>query len=101
MNGQQLTPQQQMAAAQQAAYLEQKKSLQQSSVVKCSQCGNTTFNNVIMLRKTSKLITGRPNDDFFPIPLLECTHCHTITTEGLSDDIRELVKDDIEDPKEK
>jgi hypothetical protein len=45
-----------------------------SSEVKCT-CGAVTFQEAILLRKVSRLVTGAPKDMLIPIPVFVCSKC--------------------------
>lgn len=52
--------------------------LDQSTAIVCEnpECDkNETFNEVVYLRKISKLLTGQAEDAIVPIPTFQCTKC--------------------------
>jgi len=49
--------------------------------VKCEECENPTFREVVFIRKASKLLTGQANDSMIPIPTFECAKCGHINKE--------------------
>ena len=47
----------------------------------CENCANDTFEEVLKLRKLSKLITGQSKDTLVPIPMFACKKCGFINKE--------------------
>ena len=52
-----------------------------STAIKCDECANETFREVMFIRKVSKLITGTPKDSYVPVPTFQCASCGHINTE--------------------
>lgn len=52
-----------------------------TTAVKCEECQNETFIEVLYIRKASKLLTGQPQDTMFPINTFQCTKCQHINKE--------------------
>lgn len=46
--------------------------------IKCEACDNDTFEEVIKIKKISKLLTGQPKDSVVPIPMFACKKCGNI-----------------------
>jgi len=55
--------------------------LEDTIEVACSECGGKTFIDVVLIRKTSKVLTG--TESLIPIQILECSVCGTILEESL------------------
>lgn len=51
-----------------------------STAVKCEECENETFKEVMYIRRVSKLVTGGPSDSYVPIPTFQCASCSHINT---------------------
>jgi uncharacterized Zn finger protein len=49
--------------------------LKEQPTVKCEQCQSVFFNEVTMIKKVSKLITGSPQDTIVPFPTYRCAEC--------------------------
>lgn len=49
--------------------------------IKCEECENETFTEVVFLRKASKLLTGAPQDSVIPVPAFQCSSCSHINKE--------------------
>jgi uncharacterized Zn finger protein len=52
-----------------------------TTAIKCEECQNETFREVVFIRKASKLLTGQPQDTVIPIPTFECSKCGHINKE--------------------
>lgn len=63
--------------------LNQANSIKNSTEVQCEKCKGTTFQEVLKIRKLSKLLTGAPKDSYIPIPTFQCASCGHINTEFL------------------
>jgi len=57
--------------------------LKNSTEVQCEECQNSSFQEVLKIRKISKLLTGAPKDSYMPIPTFQCSKCGHINTEFL------------------
>lgn len=51
------------------------KAMELSKLVVCEKCGGEHFQEVLILRRLSKLITGKAKDEIQPIPILSCVKC--------------------------
>lgn len=49
--------------------------------IKCEECENETFVEVVFIRKASKLLTGQTQDAIIPIPTFQCASCKHINKE--------------------
>jgi hypothetical protein len=65
-------------------------SLKDTSPFVCS-CGNPTFQEVFLLRRASRLLTGERKDTVVTIPILACVKCST--------PLEEMVPDELKSPK--
>ena len=57
--------------------------LRNTEEVVCPKCGGKVFNQGLMLRKVSPLLTGTGQPGLIPIPVFECVNCHEILSEYL------------------
>lgn len=57
--------------------------LSQAKDVKCDECKNEYFNEVLIIKKVSKLLTGTAKDQIVPISVLQCTKCNHVNKEFL------------------
>lgn len=46
--------------------------------LECEKCNNTVFEEKLMIKKVSKILTGSPQDGIIPIPILVCASCGNI-----------------------
>jgi hypothetical protein len=63
-------------------------SLDKTSAIVCEECGNTVFQEGIMLRKASKFLTGTSQDALIPIPVFVCSKCGHVNSEFLPEELR-------------
>ena len=61
--------------------------MKSATVLKCESCDNDTFEEVIKLRKLSKLVTGQAKDTLVPIPMFACKKCGHINKEFNIDEL--------------
>ena len=59
------------------------KAMELSNPVICEECNNEFFEEVLILRKVSKLITGNGKDEIQPVPVLRCANCRHVNSEFL------------------
>ena len=55
--------------------------LESSTGISCNECGNDTFNEVVYLRKISKILTGTAEDALIPVPTFACAKCSNVNKE--------------------
>ncbi len=67
-----------MNQPQQQVTLEMMKSAKE---IVCESCKNNTFEEVLKLRKLSKIITAQSKDTLVPIPMFACKKCGHINKE--------------------
>jgi len=41
-------------------------------------CGGKVFDQMLMFKKISRLLTGAPKDEFMDVPVLICTSCKNV-----------------------
>ena len=49
--------------------------------IKCSECGNETFSEVLYLFKVSRFVTLETKDSLVPMPTFACSKCGNINKE--------------------
>ena len=64
--------------------------LNQTTPIVC-ECENQFFQEVMMLRKWSRLMSGLPTDQNVPIPVMVCTKCNKINEETLPPAVKALM----------
>lgn len=62
---------------------QQKITLDQTEEITCPKCEGDVFFPGVKFRKISKLLTGTPNDQYFPIEVYTCGSCGEILEEML------------------
>jgi uncharacterized Zn finger protein len=55
--------------------------LDQTQPVKCEECNEVYFEQVLHLRKASGFLTGTGQDTYIPIPVFACRKCGHINSE--------------------
>ena len=58
-------------------------SLEKTVPMLCDECGNTVFQEGVLLRKASKFLTGTAQDAIIPIPVFACVKCGHVNQEFL------------------
>ena len=43
--------------------------------IECESCGHQVFEEKMMIKKVSKLLTGNPTDSIMPVPVIACSKC--------------------------
>ncbi len=62
--------------------------LDKTTPVKCDACENETFQEVVLLRKASRFVTGTAQDALIPIPAFACTKCGHVNEDLLPPQLR-------------
>ena len=62
----------------------------QTLPVTCDECGHTYFEQAIVLRKASGLLTGTGKPSYIPIPVFACRECGHVNAEFQPKEAREL-----------
>lgn len=68
--------------------MQPKISLDQTSAIKCEKCGCETFQEAVILRKVSALLTGTGKPGIITIPTFICTKCGNINEEMLPEELK-------------
>jgi len=55
--------------------------MKEATEIVCEKCKNTTFKEVLKLRKIDKSKTGQEKDTLVPVPMFSCTKCGHINKE--------------------
>ena len=63
-------------------------SLDKTTELVCDECGNHSFQEVALLRKASRFITGTAQDAMIPIPVFACSKCGHVNEEFLPMQLR-------------
>ncbi len=62
--------------------------LDKTTPVMCDTCENETFQEVVLLRKASRFVTGTSQDALIPIPAFACTKCGHVNEDLLPPQLR-------------
>ncbi len=68
-------------------------SLDKTTGVVCEECGNTTFQEALLIRKASKFLTGTAQDAIIPIPTFACTKCGHVNDEFMPQELKSKTED--------
>ena len=60
---------------------QQRITLRDTQAVECDECHNTTFTEVMFMRRISRLLSGAPKDSYMPIPAFQCASCGHVNEE--------------------
>ena len=61
--------------------------LSKANIMKCEECGNSTFEQTIMLHKFSALVSPNGQEAIIPIGVFACESCGHINKEFVDGDI--------------
>ena len=62
----------------------------QTTAVICEECNGTYFDQALVLRKASGILTGQAKPTIIPIPVFKCTKCGHVNGEFLPQEIQAL-----------
>lgn len=64
--------------------------INQTVPVICNECGHNHFQQVLIIRKASGLLTGTGKPTYVPIPVFACTKCNHVNEEFAPKEIEQL-----------
>jgi len=64
--------------------------IKQTSSVICEKCENGYFDQALVIRKASGLLTGQSKPSYIPIPVFKCTSCGHVNEEFLPKEVQSL-----------
>jgi|TARA_B110000967_G_C18702010_1_gene468336 predicted nucleic-acid-binding Zn-ribbon protein len=64
--------------------------INQTTGVTCDECGSSFFQQGIVIRKASGLLTGTGQTSYIPIPIFTCTKCGHVNAEFLPKEVQDL-----------
>ena len=67
--------------------MQQKLEIGDTTAVIC-ECGSDVFQDALMLRKASRLLTGADQDALIPVQCFTCAVCKTVVQEYLLPELR-------------
>ena len=62
----------------------------QTLPVTCDECGHTYFDQALVIRKASGILTGTGQPSYVPIPVFACKSCGHVNSEFQPKEIQEL-----------
>ena len=65
----------------------------QTVPVLCEECGGKYFDQKLILRKASGLLTGQSKPAYIPIPVFACKECGHVNGDFLPREIQSLDKE--------
>lgn len=77
--------------------MNQQISLDQTTPVKCDNCGSEVFNSTMMMRKVSKLLIGQLEDQILQIPTYNCASCGELLQDTLPEQLKTTKFEEIDD----
>lgn len=64
--------------------------INQTLPVVCNECGHNHFQQVLIIRKASGLLTGTGKPTYVPIPVFACTKCNHVNEEFAPKELQNL-----------
>jgi DNA-directed RNA polymerase subunit M/transcription elongation factor TFIIS len=64
--------------------------IKQTTGVTCDECGGAYFDQGLVLRKASGILTGTGKTTYIPIPVFNCRKCGHCNAEFLPKEIEDL-----------
>ena len=64
--------------------------INQTTGVTCDECGGNIFQEGLVIRKASGLLTGTGQTSYVPIPVFSCTKCGHVNVEFLPKQVQDL-----------
>lgn len=74
--------------------------LDKTSPLSCDKCGGQVFQEGVLLRKASRLLTGTAQDALIPIQVFACNSCGYVNEEFLPMQMRQQSKPETTEPEE-
>lgn len=64
--------------------------INQTQSVTCDECGGVYFDQALVIRKASGLLTGQSKPSYIPIPVFACKSCGHVNGEFQPKEIQSL-----------
>lgn len=65
-----------------------------TEAIKCESCGGQVFDQALLLRKISPLLTGTGQPGLVPITVFVCKKCGKVIEEFLPEEMKGIYKED-------
>ena len=62
----------------------------QTTPVLCEECNGTYFEQALVIRKASGILTGQTKPTLIPIPVFKCSACRHVNKDFLPKEIQSL-----------
>ena len=74
--------------------------LDKTTPLSCDKCGSQVFQEGVLLRKASRLLTGTAQDALIPIQVFACMACGNVNAEFLPIQMRQQTQSQPTEPEE-
>lgn len=64
--------------------------ISQTQSVSCDECNGIYFDQALVIRKASGLLTGQSKPSYIPIPVFKCTECGYVNGEFIPKEIQSV-----------
>ena len=64
--------------------------LSQTTPVTCEECQGTYFEQALVIRRLSAILTGQGKPGFIPIPVFKCSGCGHVNKEFVPKEVQSL-----------
>ena len=64
--------------------------IDQTQSVQCEQCDHNVFEEGLIIRKASGILTGTGQTSYMPIPIFACQKCKHVNSEFLPKELKGL-----------
>ena len=66
-------------------------SLKETAEVSCTECGSIAFQQAVLMRKVSALISENGKEGFLPIPTFSCAKCGHVNEAFIPSELRSTI----------
>jgi len=64
--------------------------ISQTTPVLCEKCNGTYFDQAMVIRRVSAILTGQGKPGYIPIPVFKCTECGHVNKDFLPKEVQSL-----------
>ena len=64
--------------------------ISQTTPVLCEKCNGTYFDQAMVIRRVSAILTGQGKPGFIPIPVFKCTDCGHVNSDFIPKEVQSL-----------
>ena len=64
--------------------------INQTTAVLCEECNGTYFEQALIIRKVSGLLTGQAKPGYIPIPVFKCSKCGHVNSDFVPQEVQSL-----------